>query len=63
MLRAGSKNYFFDVKRASNGSNYLTVSESYKNQKGEQVNNRILVFKDHAEDFVATFKDASAYLK
>lgn len=55
-LRAGGKNYFFDVKQASNGSNYLTIADSYKNQKGEQVVNRVLIFKDHVANFVATIK-------
>jgi hypothetical protein len=63
MLRAGGKNYFFDVKCASNGSNYLTIAESYKNQKGEQVSNRIMIFKDHADSFAETLKEVEGYLK
>lgn len=63
MLRAGSKNYFFDVKPASNGNNYLTISESYKKPTGEQVSNRVLVFKDHLQDFLTSLQDAGAYLK
>lgn len=61
-LRAGGKNYFFDVKKASNGSNYLTVTDSYKNQKGEQVTNRVLIFKDHVQNFIATIQEACAHL-
>ncbi|MDD5396506.1 MAG: DUF3276 family protein [Candidatus Moranbacteria bacterium] len=63
MLRAGSKNYFFDVKKASNGSNYLTITDSYKNQKGENVTNRTLIFKDHVANFIATIEEAKTYLK
>jgi hypothetical protein len=63
MLRAGGKNYFFDVKRASNGSNYLTIAESYKKPTGESVTNRVMLFKDHTQDFVATLEEAGAYLK
>lgn len=62
MLRAGGKNYFFDVKKASNGSNYLTIAESYKKQTGEQVTNRVMLFKDHAQEFVSTLEEAGAYL-
>lgn len=62
MLRAGGKNYFFDVKQASNGSNYLTITDSYKNQKGENVTNRVLVFKDHAKEFIATVEESCTYL-
>ena len=63
MLRAGSKNYFFDIKQASNGSNYLTISESYKNKEGAQISNRLMIFKDHAKDFASTFSEAEAYLR
>ncbi len=63
MLRAGGKNYFFDVKKASNGSNYLTVAESYKNQQGQQVTNRVMLFKDHFQDFFASLQEASNFLK
>jgi hypothetical protein len=63
MLRAGSKNYFFDIKQASNGSNYLTISESYKNKEGAQVTNRLMIFKDHAKDFITTFAEAETYLQ
>lgn len=62
-LRAGGKNYFFDVKQASNGSNYLTITDSYKNQKGEQVTNRVLIFKDHVANFIASIKEAETYLQ
>jgi len=61
-LRAGGKNYFFDVKQASNGSNYLTITDSYKNQKGENVTNRVMIFKDHVANFIATLEETKTYL-
>lgn len=63
MLRAGGKNYFFDVKKASNGSNYLTISESYKKQTGESVTNHIMLFKDHFAEFTKTMGEMETYLK
>ncbi|HBI33579.1 MAG TPA: hypothetical protein DEA43_00465 [Candidatus Moranbacteria bacterium] len=63
MMRAGSKNYFFDVKKASNGSNYLTITDSYKNQKGENVTSRAIIFKDHIQDFLSNLQEAGTYLK
>jgi len=62
MLRAGGKNYFFDVKKASNGNNYMTISESYKNKEGAQVSNRLLLFKDHAKEFEETLHEVGIYL-
>jgi hypothetical protein len=51
MIRAGKKNYFFDVKKASNGSSYLTIAESYLGKDGQKVINRLMIFKDHFSDF------------
>ena len=62
MVRAGGKNYFFDVKKASNGSNYLTIAESYKKKDGEKVINRIMLFKDHFADFSKAFTEVETYL-
>ena len=48
------RTYFFDLKQASNGKNYLTLTESKKNKEGEYENNRIMLFS--GED-IPKFKD------
>lgn len=63
MVKAGGKTYFFDVKKASNGSNYLTIAESYKKQTGEKVINRLLLFKDHFQEFAGALNEAQKYLQ
>lgn len=63
MLKAGGKNYFFDVKTASNGSNYLTITDSYKNKEGQNVTNRTMIFKDHIQGFMETLAEASMHLQ
>lgn len=63
MVKAGSKTYFFDVKKASNGSNYLTIAESYKKPTGEKVINRLLLFKDHFQEFAGALNEVSQYLQ
>ena len=63
MLRAGGKNYFFDVKKASNGSNYLTIAESYTKKTGEKMINRLTIFRDHFQDFSASLAEADQYLQ
>jgi hypothetical protein len=63
MLHAGKKNYFFDVKKASNGTNYLTIAESYQNQKGEKVINRLMIFKDHFPEFAGALTDVEKFLQ
>jgi len=61
MLRAGNKTYFFDVKKASNGSNYLTIAESYTDKEGKKVVNRLLLFKDQFADFGNTLLGLKQY--
>ena len=63
MVKAGGKNYFFDVKKASNGTNYLTIAESYQKKTGEKVINRLLIFKDHLQTFVGALEEAKQYLQ
>ena len=62
LLRAGGKNYFFDVKKASNGSNYVSITDLYKNKKGEKVTNHMMIFSDHIQSFISTFEEAKTYL-
>lgn len=61
MLRAGNKTYFFDVKKASNGSNYLTIAESYTDKEGKKVINRLLIFKDQFADFGNSLLELKQY--
>jgi hypothetical protein len=63
MVKAGTKNYFFDVKKTIKGSNYLTIAESYKNQKGERVTNRVMLFREHFPEFAAALEEVKQYLQ
>lgn len=63
MVKAGGKNYFFDVKKASNGNNYLSVTESYLKKDGEKVSNRLIIFKDHMAEFEGALDEAKKFLQ
>jgi hypothetical protein len=63
MVKAGTKTYFFDVKKTIKGSNYLTIAESYKNQQGERVTNRVMLFKDHFPEFAEALSEVKQYLQ
>ena len=63
MVKAGGKTYFFDVKKASNGSNYLTIAESYQKKTGEKVINRVLIFKDHFPEFMGALEEVKKFLQ
>lgn len=62
MLRAGSQNYFFDVKKSVKGTNYLTIAQSYKDKNGQNVTNRIMLFKENYPDFAKTVNELESYL-
>ena len=52
-VKAGAKTYFFDLKQLENGTSYLTITESrFKGEDKERERARIIVFPDHAEDFL-----------
>jgi len=63
MLRAGNKVYFFDVKKTSKGSNYLTIAESYTDKDGKKVSNRLLIFKEHFADFGNSLLEMKEYFQ
>jgi hypothetical protein len=63
VLRAGKQNYFFDVKKASNSSNYLTIAQSYTGKDGQKVTNRMIIFKDHFAEFGNNLLELKQYFQ
>lgn len=63
MLKAGGKTYFFDVKKAKSGKNYLTISETWKKPEGEIVRNRLMIFSDHMGEFSSALSEAEKFMK
>ncbi len=56
-LKAGKRTYFFDVKEASNGNNYLKISESTFVKEGEpRKRNTFVLFKDDLKEFIKIVK-------
>lgn len=55
-LRCGRRTYFFDVKKASNNSKYLKVTETQmpKEEGGEIKRNSFLLFATDAQNFHRT---------
>ena len=50
-LRAGSRTYFFDVKKSSTGEFYLDIKESRKRSKGVLERHNIMVFQEDMKHF------------
>ncbi len=63
-VRAGSRMYFFDVKKNKEGTLYLTITENKfqgENEKPERF--RILVYEDKLKDFAKGFKETLDFIK
>ena len=63
-VHAGSRIYFFDVKKNNEGTVYLTITENKfqgENEKPERF--RILIYEDKLKDFVGGFKETLDYIK
>lgn len=50
-VRAGSRTYFFDVKKASSDNLYLDITESRKKSDGTFERNNILIFSEDIKHF------------
>jgi hypothetical protein len=52
MVRAGSRTYFFDLKRTKAGKKYLVITESrYRSEDEERERQRITVFPEDSRAF------------
>ena len=55
-VRAGSRTYYFDIKKNSKNDNYLVISESKRvGDENEKQRHRIMVFEEDIEKFAHSF--------
>ena len=50
-LKAKDRNYFLDLRTSSKGTNYITLTQSKKNEEGGYQSERIAVFQENIEAF------------
>lgn len=50
-LIAGSKTYFFDIRKIQSGDKYLQITELRLKKDGEELRNSIVIFGDHIKEF------------
>jgi len=63
MLRAGSRTYFFDLKKAKTGKRYLMLTESRWAEDGkERQRNSIILFPEQAAEFATNVSELTAKL-
>ncbi|MCK4909550.1 MAG: DUF3276 family protein [Planctomycetes bacterium] len=63
VVKAGQRNYFFDVREAKNGNKYLLISESRVNKDGKKESSCILIFNNALSNFTDGLKEAVAVCK
>lgn len=60
MLKGSSRSYFFDVKQAKNGNNFLKITESRFDKATKQSKrNSLLLFKDDLKGFIEKLNEIS----
>jgi len=53
IVRAGSKTYFFDIKKTKNDKPYLVITESrFKGEGGDRERSSIAIFQEHISEFL-----------
>ncbi len=60
-VSAGSRTYFFDVRRSKEGALYLVISESRQVGAGHK-HHRVMVFEENLKTFCEGFEKAIAFL-
>lgn len=58
MVKAGRRTYFVNVKEASNGSKYMTITESKLVEKDKFERFRIMIFQNKMGEFVEAVQEA-----
>lgn len=63
-VKAGSKTYFFDLKETKESQPYRTITESrFMGEGKDRERASILVFPDHAQDFLEAAQEMISKLK
>ncbi len=52
-IDAGNRAFYFDIREAENGSNYLVISEVSKKEDGQTERRQLLIFENEIDRFAA----------
>jgi DNA transposition AAA+ family ATPase len=58
-IQAGSRTYFFDIKKTEIGDLYFNITETRKTSSGYD-RHRIIIFDEDVHNFVEAFKEIMA---
>ena len=63
VCKSGKRVFFFDVKKASNNTNYLIVSESSFDKEGNKRRNSLMIFNNELSPFIEEMKKAAEHFE
>ena len=64
IVKAGAKTYFLDLKKTKEGKPFLVITESrFKGEGEERERASIVVFPEHARDFVQALEETVQLLE
>lgn len=55
-LKAGGRDYFFDIRGTQRGDRYIHITES-RLKDGQEFRGNIVIFEDHIEEFTKILED------
>lgn len=61
-VQAGSRIYFFDVKEAVDGTQYLVISETRPGGDEPGEHHRVMIFQEHLSTFAEAFAKATDFM-
>ena len=63
-LHAGSRNYYFDIKKTKANDYFLVITESKKSQSNNTVlKHKIFIYKEHLEAFQSLLAESISFIK
>jgi hypothetical protein len=61
-MKAGGRDYFFDLRATQKGDKYLHITES-RLKDGEEIRGNIVIFQEHLEEFYRTLEEMRGKIK
>ena len=61
-LKAGSRMFFFDVRKASSNNNYLIISETSKDKEGNKKRTSMMIFADQFAEFLKALEETKPFM-
>ena len=61
-MKAGGRDYFFDLRATQKGDKYLHITES-RLKDGEEIRGNIIIFQEHIDEFSQVLEEIKGKIK